>query len=164
MSKLTASGNRRMETESEDQTEDDKDKTPADQPKDEAAEGADEDETAAAPDDDEETAEDEEDEKTASFQRGKKAGRAAEKKRISGIVNCKAAKGRESTALALALDTNVSANGATAVLGKAPKDAGSNSLASVMGSFQNANVGADGGDDGSAVQSTAARMAKRFPK
>lgn len=170
MSTLTASRKRKLEADQDNAADDDEDKenttAAADEENDEAAEGDDdgEDDDPAEGDDDDEAAEDDEEEKSASYKRGKKSGRKAERTRINSIVNGKNAKGRESTALALALDSSVSVKSASSILAKAPKDANGGNLSTLMGQMGNAEVGADGGGGDHAVQSTASRMAAKFNK
>jgi len=59
--------------------------------------------------------------KTEGSAEGMKAGAAAERQRISAIVRSDAAKGREATAMSLALDTDMTAEQAGAVLKNTPE-------------------------------------------
>lgn len=109
---------------------------PDDQPDDEELDDPEEDEPDAEDEDDEDepSAEDndEEDQPAAS----------SEKKRISAILNCKEAKGRETLAKSLALDTNLSVKQAAKVLASSPKGA-TGSLGSDMRAAGNSSIGQD---------------------
>lgn len=74
--------------------------------------------------------------------------RAAERARVSGILGCEEAKGRESLAKHLATNTDLSVDAAKAVLAAAPKEAKpeGNLLVDAMNRTEQPNVGSDGGE------------------
>lgn len=85
--------------------------------------------------------------------------RVAERARVSGILNCDAAKGRESLAQHLAMNTDLSVEAATAILGAAPAPqaaaapaTAANPFAVAMSATTNPNIGADAGSAGSGEQ------------
>ncbi len=122
------------------------DEETAESDEDEKAENAaesDDEEDKAESDDDEEKAEDEEEETSASS-------RAAERRRIAGILGCKEAKGREAQARAFALESDMSVKDARRFLAAAPKESGTG-LAGRMASVIQPDVGA-GGDGGAASE------------
>jgi len=90
--------------------------------------------------------------------------KAAERARISAILGCDEAKGREDLARAIAIETDTTAEAAKKLLAAAPKAAAvpPNPLASAMADVKNPKVGADSssdeGDDGvaAAVRATVA--------
>ena len=130
---------------------------PEDEPDGDETDGEpDGDETDGEPDGDEED-EPDGDEPTASARR--------ERKRISSILNAKAAVGREGLANHYAFNTNQSAKAAIAAMKAAPKavkGGGGSRLSKVMGA-EHANLKPAGGASPRGV-SAADRMAKRFPK
>lgn len=70
----------------------------------------------------------------------------AERARVSGIQTCEEAKGRETLANHLALNTDMSVDAAKAILAAAPKQAAApsgNAFREAMNSGSNPNVGAD---------------------
>lgn len=74
--------------------------------------------------------------------------RNAERARIQGILNCEEAKGRETLANHLAMETSMSADDAKKLLAAAPKAEGkpaanNNGFAAAMNASQHPNVGAD---------------------
>lgn len=87
------------------------------------------------------------------------AGAKAERERVAAILNADEAKGRDALARSLALDTDMGAEQARTVLGKAPKESGG--LAAAMAGVENPDVGPDGGGasaDDATVESVASRI------
>lgn len=80
--------------------------------------------------------------------------RTAERARVSGITGCEEAKGRESLANHLAMNTDMSADAAKAVLAASPKQeaapaaSASNAFAAAMNASKHPNVGAEAGAEG----------------
>lgn len=100
----------------------------------------------------------------AATQAAATAARKAERERVSNILNCEEAKGREQMAKHLAMETEMSADEAKKLLAVAPKEtaeapkkeAGANPFEKAMDATKNPNVGADAangsGDDENPVQ------------
>lgn len=91
--------------------------------------------------------------------------RTAERARVSGIMGCDEAKGREALANHFAMNTDMSVEDAKAALAVAPKAdaapaaaAGNPAFAAAMDATKNPNVGSDGAPDPAGEQSAAARI------
>ncbi len=86
-------------------------------------------------------------------QAGKAEGAKAERERIAAIVGCDEAKERQTQALTMALETDLTVDQAKALLGKSPKDtkaeaqAPANPFDSAMDKTGNPNLGAGSGDE-----------------
>ncbi|MBN9459051.1 MAG: S49 family peptidase [Bosea sp.] len=104
---------------------------------------------------------------TAARQEGQQAGlaegRAQEKTRLKAIMTCDAAKPRQAAALALALETDVSAEQAASVLAATP-EAGKSGLGQLMAGVTEADLGTGAAPQKPETNALAARMAKRFGK
>ena len=95
------------------------------------------------------------------------AGTTAERERISTILQSDAAAGRQDMAAHLAFSTDMAADSAVALLGKAPAmtatKPGASALAAAMAAVEQPNVGADtGAADGAAGQADANSQAKNI--
>ncbi len=87
--------------------------------------------------------------------------RAAERARMSGIMNCEEAKGRSALANHFAMETDMSVAAAQKALAAAPKETAgthTNRFDETMNKGQHPNVGADGGAGADGEQSHAQRI------
>lgn len=102
----------------------------------------------------------------AAAQQAAQEARIAERARVSGIVGCEEAKGREKLANHLAMNTDMTVDAARAVLACAPAEQqeskpAANAFAAAMNNSQHPNVGASAGASeagGEGEQSAAARI------
>lgn len=149
---------RKDDPEADDEPEQDEDDQATSDPADDDKKDGQDDRAEDDQDEDDKDAEDEEDDKDSS------PTASAERQRIRGIMGHREAKGRETLAKSLALNTSLSVKAAAKVLADAPQEsASSGGLGAAMRKAGNANIG-PAPTDKSAGGSLVSDMKQRFSK